>query len=352
MQSDMHYYGTYVMARAAGLNSSVAEIIATAAEYVDDSNSVAIELNDGILLEASATAHHPINLENLDVVDQRKIWVPFHFIPGNEGDTFEERLICRKDGALAKEMVDHHLNADTPEFHLELMGITAHAYADTFSHYGFSGISSELNQVNPDSIQLKARDKSIIEYITRKAVQFGEKYVAGKVAATVGLGHGSVSTYPDRPYLTWSFQYQTTGGFSGERVNQETFLEACQKLHAMFSGFAENNPDYRDDASYCRFPDIQDAIKRALSVEGDMNARIQAWQEAASSGGIYPNPGNEPIPNYTKNFETDIDILRSHTHKSVGGTNGYAFLAAAKFHRDYMLDKLLPKHDLHVLVRT
>jgi len=32
----MHYYGTYAMARAAGLNRGASIIIATAAQFVDD----------------------------------------------------------------------------------------------------------------------------------------------------------------------------------------------------------------------------------------------------------------------------------------------------------------------------
>jgi len=36
MQEDMHYYGTYAMARAAGLKAAHAKVIAYAAQYVDD----------------------------------------------------------------------------------------------------------------------------------------------------------------------------------------------------------------------------------------------------------------------------------------------------------------------------
>ena len=36
MQKDMHYYGVYAMARAAGMRVGPAEIVATASEYVDD----------------------------------------------------------------------------------------------------------------------------------------------------------------------------------------------------------------------------------------------------------------------------------------------------------------------------
>ena len=39
MQLDMHYYGTYAMARAGGLNSDAARIIATSAQFVDDNTA-------------------------------------------------------------------------------------------------------------------------------------------------------------------------------------------------------------------------------------------------------------------------------------------------------------------------
>ena len=38
MQYDMHYYGTYAMAAAAGIPKRDAESIATAAQFVDDQN--------------------------------------------------------------------------------------------------------------------------------------------------------------------------------------------------------------------------------------------------------------------------------------------------------------------------
>src|SRR5689334_16413260 len=154
MQTDMHYYGTYAMARASGLHPTAAQVIANAAEYVDDSDYVQTQLADQAYFEAGPTAHHPVNKENLDIIDQRRIWVPFHFPPGDEGTTYEEKLICRKDSAIARELIERYVGLENLGFNIELMGIAAHVYADTFSHYGFSGISSDLNQVDADSIKL------------------------------------------------------------------------------------------------------------------------------------------------------------------------------------------------------
>src|ERR1700682_1049187 len=148
MQTDMHYYGTYALARAAGLIPDVAWIIATAAEFVDDSNEVQMTLSDGCFLQAKATAHHSENIKNIDKLDQREIWVPFHFLPGNQGESYEERLVCVTDSAIAQEMVQHNLENPDNAPAIELIGITAHVYADTFAHYGISGISSRLNRVD------------------------------------------------------------------------------------------------------------------------------------------------------------------------------------------------------------
>ena len=149
MQIDMHYYGTYAMARAAGITRDAAKIIATAAQFVDDNASKeSIEFRDGGRLDAEATAHHSVDRKNIDLEDQRKIWVPFHFLPGNSGRTYSERLVCQKgnESEIAQKMIAHSLSLADRPYALPLMGITAHVLADTFSHYGFSGISSRVNK--------------------------------------------------------------------------------------------------------------------------------------------------------------------------------------------------------------
>jgi len=58
MQMDMHYYGVYAMARAAGMRAGPAEIVATASEYVDDAiwdREVLAE--DGRCILTEMTAH-------------------------------------------------------------------------------------------------------------------------------------------------------------------------------------------------------------------------------------------------------------------------------------------------------
>ena len=54
------------------------------------------------------------------------------------------------------------------------------------------------------------------------------------------LGHGSMATLPDRPYLVWSFDYERPDDVAGVRSirnNPVTYLAGCRALHGMLSRF-------------------------------------------------------------------------------------------------------------------
>lgn len=92
------------MARTAGLKPEVCKTIATSAQFVDDNAASShIEFLDGGRVDSQATAHHVGSVSNIDAEDQRQVWVPFHFLPGNEGKSFSERLICRMDSDIVKK---------------------------------------------------------------------------------------------------------------------------------------------------------------------------------------------------------------------------------------------------------
>ena len=222
MQVDMHYYGVYCIARAAGIEKDAAKTIAYASQYVDDSNIREITTHDnGSKAISVATAHHTTDIKNIDHNDQRYIWVPFHFFPGGVGEAFTEKLICRKDSDMVNEMLNNHMKQNTP-YILELMGIAAHVYADTFAHYGFSGVSSRRNRVIGDTLEIYNLPPTITAVLGKKVAKWFEKYgvqggllqnirtviSGGAELATGALGHGGVSIYPDQPYLNWSFEYE------------------------------------------------------------------------------------------------------------------------------------------------
>jgi BMFP domain-containing protein YqiC len=375
----MHYYGTYTLACAAGLAKKSAEIIATAAQFIDDNaantgydfdDKAGRIFEDGVArIDTVATAHHVMDRANLKPDDQRQVWVPFHFLPGNIGDSYTERLKCRMDSAIAREMVDHHLNLADRDYAEALIGVTAHVYADTFSHYGFSGVSSRGNKVENSKIRLHQEidgstdplDPEVEKYIRKKMEKLLKSKSSGisleniKAAiAEVGsgaLGHGSVATYPDRPYLIWAFPYERPDAVSGincYRNNPATFMLGAQALYAMFDRFRRARPDL-DGGDRLEFEAIREVVKRTILKQGDCEARISEWRRAAEELNIgqIPDYKDEDSGNgWNQQWEELGD--GNHTLSDAAQSPIWRFYQAASLHRTYVLRDLLPRHGLIV----
>lgn len=369
MDLDMHYYGTYALARAAGLKREVAETIAYASQYVDDSTDKNIgDHPEGIRFLAEVTAHHPENLPaNRSEDDQRQVWVPFHFLPGGAGKTLSEKLVCQKDSVTARTMVAHHLERAEAPFAVELMGITAHVYADTFSHYGFSGVSSRLNRVVGERITLDSLTDAIRDYLGPRVLKFFEKhgmqggllenfrtiFSMGVQLASGALGHGAVAVYPDQPYLKWAFEYEFESEVRAKvslRNNPATFLEACERLHGLFRQFGARRPELKEPQAGRRWEVIEGPCRELLAVEGDIPTRSAAWNQAIKDG-ILCTPQPEGIPEYasSKWNSARLGLKNVLDMRLARDSQLYHFYQACSLHRHYVLRELLPAHDIVVI---
>lgn len=362
MQIDMHYYGTYCLARSAGVEKDVATRIARSAQYVDDSNAHEREIDDhedGGKFATVVTAHTGLSGQNRDLDDQRLVWVPFHFIPGNEGDTFSQRLVCRKNSDIAREMIEHHMEFDA-EFSPELVGVGMHVYADTFAHYGFAGISSRVNRVDADSIKLTQSDavaenflgKTLHSWLGKWGGLISNYRRLSNVAAekvTGALGHGGVSLYPDAPFLEWEYEYEfpeQAGVKKVHRNNHDDYMEAAECMWEYFREYSEYYPDENIDA-HADFEDYREVFAEIYRNEGNKHERTEAWHEVAASGDL---GFQEEIPEYD---HESIDA--EHDNFSELDSSDYApelyayrFHQAATVHRDYVAKILLPSHGLVV----
>jgi hypothetical protein len=381
MDRDMHYYGTYALARAGGIAREPALRVATAAQYVDDSDEAAgaVVHPSGARFEHETTAHHPSQLDaNNDLDDQIRVWVPFHFMPGGEGKDFQQRLVCRKDSPVAREMVRHHLDHADRAYAVELLGMTAHVYADTFAHYGFSGVSSYLNCVHGRSTEVFGPNPLVRRLNARMDsffARFGDqgglvesfqsaayRLIGGTASATAerltslngkgALGHGSVATFPDQPFLRWRYTYERADLWGDEpavveRNNPGDYLEGCRALHAMFREFAARRPDLADDASRRDFDAIEAMIATIIVDPGERDARSLLWKRAVAEGQFTGSDG-EAIPDYDPSgWRLQLAGLSGLRHPSEAlAAPVYRFQQAASMHRYYVLRELLPKHDV------
>lgn len=343
MQADMHYYGTYCLARAAGFNRNAATELAFAAQMVDDCPELTLAAaKDAGMLIHHATSHHPVSGENLDVADQRRVWVPFHFLPGGQGTSLEEKLVCQMDSPVAQTLLESTMVCADKPWAAAAAGVTAHIYADTFSHHGFSGICSIGNDVEPKSIKLSVHNQNILAYITSKANAFWQKQAALLAQEISHLGHGSVATYPDRPYLRWSFRYQhgKQNATTQQRDNQADFLLACEKLFAFFKAYLAKAADSLKDSHSLTFDDIKSVIRTILAFEGELNQRSQQWIQAAKKG-VFTGQ-SDAIPAYDPDYHFDSPAILHDTRL-------LHFCAAAAHHKYLILETLLPARGISVL---
>ena len=228
MQIDFHHAVTYVAARIAGFPHDDADIIAYAAQYVDDATCDGIiKFDNKAIYKRISSSHKTIDLENLDPVEDLVVWMPFHFLPGNGGanpgddpeGTFIHKLVALPDSPVAQEMVQAAIRDREKPYSLHRLGITMHVYADTWAHQGFAGVLHEINEVDDfeeigDSRVFAGGLKGFINHIVEKAAP--------------PLGHGKANVFPDMPFLSW--RYKNGQGKVVERNNTDIFCEAANGI--------------------------------------------------------------------------------------------------------------------------
>lgn len=351
MQKDMHFYGVYSLARAAGVKQQSASVIAYASQYVDDAmeDREIILKNSAIL--PTMTSHKPLDYQNTLPGDQWNVWVPFHFLPGNDASakTFAERMICCKDSSPAQQMMQWAIEMKGKPYAPHLAGIAAHVYADTFSHHGFMGLSSSWNKVKNETLDLECEDESIREYLGNRFEQFKMR-VVGSLAETVPVGHGSVGTFPDRPYLRWNFDYENHSDSPNrknvQRNNLEDYVEASEKMFGFFKKFAVNNPVHADGTDR-KWSDLKDPVLKILKIEKPEDDRIDAWIKNIRNKALFDPVEDDLHVSYSeKAWRPAMIACLAGSCSDPTLSDPCLFIKASNLFREFVLTELLPDQGL------
>lgn len=226
MQIDGHHTLTYIAARLAGYSHRPASIIAHCAQYVDDAtNSGVIYFNNLAMYSRISSAHKMLDYRNSDELANHRVWIPFHFLPGNAGkpaganpnETFIKKLVCTPDSYVARDMLRACVREHDKPCALHRLGIAMHVYADTFAHQGFAGVNHKINEVKIISSNKKLLDKS-----------FFKKIAGYFVSESFPLGHGAALNYPDCPSLVWKYKNDLKQRV--KRDNPAIFIDAVDKM--------------------------------------------------------------------------------------------------------------------------
>ena len=282
MQIDFHHAVTYVVARIAGFSHADADIVAYAAQYVDDATcSGPVRFDNGAIYLRSSSAYRSIDLANLDPLNDLQVWMPFHFLPGNgnadpgenPAGTFIHKLVTRPDSPIAQEMVRAAICDHDKPYALHRLGITMHVYADTWAHQGFAGVQHKINDVD------NFKELGPVKVFKKGLGAFINQILEDVVPP---LGHGRANVFPDLPFLVWS--YKDGHGTPVSRNNTDEF---CSAADAMCRALQEYRRHTNATVQVTGLPAGDLAAIRSLFAtlrDPEEKKRHAAWLQAIASG--------------------------------------------------------------------
>jgi hypothetical protein len=279
MQTDFHHGATYVIGRLSGLSPGQAAIVAYSAQYVDDAtNSGTVSFDNGAMYARISSAHKLLDYRNFEELANHQVWLPFHFLPGNGGlpaghdppGGFVAKLVCRPDSAVARDMVRACIHGRHAPYGLHRLGITMHVYADTWAHQGFAGVSHQVNRTHHISGPDGHPDTSL-----------SDRLLHFFIGETLPLGHGTVLSHPDKPYLSWS--YTDDHGRRIERDNPRDFLAAAEAMSRTIQRYLLGDAGAEVPGLPPRDRELFERMLRELTDE-DGDARHRHWLDAIAAG--------------------------------------------------------------------
>ena len=234
MQIDFHHATVYVLARWAGFSAKQANTVAYSSQYVDDAAHYGVIKFKNKALYSRIRSTHADILTNFMVDDNYYVWIPFHFLPGNEGRkpndgqaiSFKDKIICCPNSYVAQDMMREAIVQKGQPYGLHRFGISVHVYADTWAHQGFAGICDPINCVS--GLDDDNPTKTFKEMILEKSKDAG-RWVLSQTIGVWPVGHGTVVHLPDLPFSSW--HYNDRDGELVRRNNTEEFLTAADEIY-------------------------------------------------------------------------------------------------------------------------
>ncbi len=352
MQLDMHFYGVYALCRAAGINEEHAKIIAFSSQFVDDArgDDTLVFKTEKTAILPTMTSHKPLDYKNAIEEDQWRVWVCFHFLPGDDpkAKTYIQRMVCSMNSEPARAILKFAISNKNESFSSYLCGIIAHVYADTFAHRDFIGLSTKMNLVDAGSIKTKIKSKNILKYILKKMGIFFDR-VKGTGAEIIPMGHGAVATLPDRPYLTWEYRYEKRNRKKVKRTNWKDFHQASKLLHQYFKDFLKDNPSKGNMNEAVEWSTISGKIEKILKKEGSKKNRIEQWKKAIKSNSLFiASEKDKEIKYKEKSWYLSKKVRKKMSENEIKNQHLYHFYKAAWKYRNFVLYELLPERGLLV----
>ncbi len=351
MQIDFHHATTYVVARDAGFEHKEADIIAYAAQYVDDATSTGtVYFDNCAVYNRISSAHKMLDPRNADELANHEVWMPFHFLPGNGGcpagenpsASFIDKIICTPNSPVAQEMVRDAILEQHRAYGLHRLGVAMHVYADTWAHQGFAGVLHDINEVED------AEETDNCGVFAKGLAGFLRDALDDAIPP---LGHGRAQIFPDMPFLKW--QYRNGQGKLIQRDNTANFLAAADHMCIAMKRYIAGDPNAEVtglNPATCQ--QIENMFITTLLEDGQ--ERHQKWLEAIRNG-VFTVCGKVDIDDYFARGKdswkadalgTSHDIPVHKYQKHFLESSWKYFHDAIHAHRFNVVYNILPKYGI------
>lgn len=262
MQKDIHFYGTYALARKLGIPKAKAEQIAWADQRVDEVTEAELH---GIQTQTATTGNWG------DRQIQFSVHAPFHFLPGDDAT---HRWMVTENSKNAQRLVKQALGVGDIRF-----GVSIHVLQDTFSHQNFSGWREELNSCYP------------------------WYYV---VSSLPNVGHAEMRVIPDVTHYIW------TDPRSGEEIKNWQRALRCSK--ATLEVLAMHPDAEKSDRVKNVWKDCKDALKQIFTIK-NYDERKQALVHFSGNNALdYDKVAQTLEKKYEKQF---IEAASTHLGEAI-----------------------------------
>jgi len=344
MEISSHYYALLALCRIRGIKKEVAHKIAYASQFVDDAKINCLSSVDGFEIHNIATCHSYFKMRTYNFQAMLANTCAFHFIPGCEGETFTEKLICKENSSIVNQIIDEYIQ-DEPE----IFGMLMHIYADTFAHQNFSGLLSKENDIE----DLESENMLIFQdgYKSFKGIKtaflnkFGNLKIVSRFIKEKDLddlipayGHGQAEHCPNIPYLKWSFKYSAdrcdTGIISIQKVdNVDRFKRAFLNIKDKVDLYLSHQSDFND--SSISGEDKEKMLKQFFGVLAKREStpnKIKSWQKFLIENKMLDNQQDKSILTYDetlwinqliKDYEYGTNLHEKRKVDNVSLVEGY-----------------------------
>ncbi len=261
MEYDSHYYAVIALCRILGYQRDIARKIAYSSEFVDDAvirRVIFRKAPRGVKcylfgkrtgLGNAATCPKIMNVWNYKARAMIETLVPFHFIPGGRGRSFQEKMRTFPDSPLLKQLLENTVNSGD----IYRLGIALHVLADAYSHQGFSGVISRRNRIKSLRVK-KGSVRGFHQHLVRGYMIHFDRIMTRLFGRILPVySHSSAGTIPDIASAEWEYEYDTGESFiakyrhSGHISNPQRYQMAFETIKKVLLDFREKHPEVRGD---------------------------------------------------------------------------------------------------------